>query len=277
MRSDIGFLEGYLIHTGLASVSFRSLKPREIIDLVLKAGLDGIEWAGDVHVPPGDLVNASQVRVATIEAGLRVSSYGSYYRLGARQARFDSVLETALALGAPTIRVWAGTVGSSQASPDYFQAVVDELAGISQRAARESIAVALELHDDTLTDSIESTCHLVDQANSLSGTCSSYWQAPHAQSLVERQRGLLLLGQRISNIHVFYWLQDSMGQQVRQPLSSGKKDWQSLFETLARLGGDRFALLEFVLNDDADQFLADARTLKRLLSFQKFDPSVKPI
>lgn len=98
-----------------------------------------------------------------------------------------------------------------------------------------------------------------------------------AQSLAEWQRGLLQLGQRISNIHVFCWLQDSIGQQVRQPLSSGEKDWQSLFDTLVSLGGDRFALLEFVLNDDVGQFLADARTLKRLLRFQMSNPSVKPI
>jgi hypothetical protein len=38
---------------------------------------------------------------------------------------------------------------------------------------------------------------------------------------------------------------------------------------LSALDGDRFALLEFVRNDDPDQFLADAGTLKRLLQSQE--------
>ena len=252
-----------MIHTGLVSVSFRSLKPREIIDLVAKAGLDGIEWGGDIHVPPGNLTNAQQVRQITVDAGLRISSYGSYYRLGETQSSFEPVLETALTLAAPTIRVWAGNVGSAQASSDYFSAVADELADISHRASQTGIAIALELHDGTLTDSIESTCQLVDRVNLPTTTC--YWQPPHGQSLTERLAGIRQLGQRISNIHVFHWIRDSLGQHSRQPLSSAAADWQIFFNTLSGLDGDRFALLEFVRNDDPDQFLADAGTLKRIL------------
>jgi 3-dehydroshikimate dehydratase len=263
-------VETFLIHTGLVSVSFRSLKPRDIIDLVAKAELDGIEWGGDIHVPPGNLSNARQVRQVTFEAGLRVSSYGSYYRLGEKRSSFEPVLETALALAAPTIRVWAGTKGSAQASADYFRAVTDELADISQQAAQAGIAIALELHDGTLTDSIESTRELVDRVNCPTTTC--YWQAPHGQSLTERLAGIRRLGQRISNIHVFHWIQDSAGQHSRQPLSGAVTDWQSLLNTLSRLDGDRFALLEFVLNDDPDQFLADAHTLKTLLQSQDSGP-----
>jgi sugar phosphate isomerase/epimerase len=40
-----------MIHTALASVTFRHLTFEEIIELVRKAGLDGIEWGGDIHVP----------------------------------------------------------------------------------------------------------------------------------------------------------------------------------------------------------------------------------
>jgi 3-dehydroshikimate dehydratase len=186
----------------LVSVSFRSLKPREIIDLVAKAGLDGIEWGGDIHVPPGNLTNAQQVRQLTVDAGLRISSYGSYYRLGETQLSFEPVLETGLTLAALTIRVWAANVGSAQASSDYFRTVADELVEVSRQAPQLGIAIALELHDGTLTDSIESTCQLVDRVNRPTTTC--YSQPPHGQSLTERLAGIRQLGQRISNIHVFH-------------------------------------------------------------------------
>ena len=253
----------FLIRTGLVSVSFRSLKPREIIALVAKARLDAIEWGGDIHVTPRDLANAGEVREATLEAGLSISSYGSYYRLAERQSSFEPVLETAMALGAPTIRVWAGGLGSAEARPEYFDAAADELTDISHQAGKAGLAIALELHAGTLTDSIESTCRLIDRTSHLGTTC--YWQPPHHQSLTERLAGIRRLGKRISNIHVFHWIQDSAGEHSRQPLSGAATDWRSIFDTLSQLAGDRFALLEFVRNDDPDQFLADARTLKELL------------
>jgi hypothetical protein len=59
------------------------------------------------------------VRQQTLEAGLQIAAYGSYYRLGTGQLPFQSVLETAISLGAPTIRVWAGTVGSRDADSAF--------------------------------------------------------------------------------------------------------------------------------------------------------------
>jgi len=104
-----------MIHSGLVSITFRSLSPLEIIELVLKAGLKGIEWGADVHVPHGDLKRAREVRKLTADAGLSVAACGSYYRVGVSEAQglaFENVLETAVALKAPTVRVWAGDKGS---------------------------------------------------------------------------------------------------------------------------------------------------------------------
>ncbi len=105
---------------------------------------------------------------------MRVSSYGSYYRLTERQSSFEPVLETAIVLGAPTVRVWAGALGSAHASPEYFAAAADDLVDVSRLAAKAGVAIALELHDGTLTDSIESTCRLVDGANCPTTSC--YWR-----------------------------------------------------------------------------------------------------
>ena len=49
-----------MIHTGLVSVTFRKLEPAEIVDLVKQAGLQGIEWGGDIHVPHGDIQRAKR-------------------------------------------------------------------------------------------------------------------------------------------------------------------------------------------------------------------------
>ncbi|NBB78352.1 MAG: sugar phosphate isomerase/epimerase, partial [Verrucomicrobia bacterium] len=84
-----------MLHTGLCSVTFRKHATDELIDLARKGGIEGIEWGGDVHVPPGDLENARAVGEKTAAAGLSVCSYGSYYRCDEESGSPAEVLETA--------------------------------------------------------------------------------------------------------------------------------------------------------------------------------------
>ena len=95
---------------GLCTVTFRQLSPEDIVALSAECGIVGIEWAGDVHVPAGQIDVARHVRSLTEEAGLSVVSYGSYIAPPSDDERaFATVLETAQALGAPNIRIWPGT------------------------------------------------------------------------------------------------------------------------------------------------------------------------
>lgn len=75
------------IRTGLVSISFRKVAACDLIEEVVKAGQQGIEWGGDVHVPHGDTAKAEQVARWTRDAGLESAAYGSYYRLAKRNLR----------------------------------------------------------------------------------------------------------------------------------------------------------------------------------------------
>ena len=70
-----------MIKAGICSITFRRKNPDEIVRLAEQAGLDAIEWGGDVHVPAGDTAVARRVGQITLDAGLSVSSYGSYERV----------------------------------------------------------------------------------------------------------------------------------------------------------------------------------------------------
>ena len=90
-----------MIKSGLVSITFRQLSPGDIIDLVKKAGLDGIEWGGDIHVPHGDIAKAEEVYSLTRDAGLDIPAYGSYYKVGESEQEglaFNDVLISAAAL-----------------------------------------------------------------------------------------------------------------------------------------------------------------------------------
>ena len=136
-----------MIKTGLVSVTFRKLSPEEVIELVAKAGLDGIEWGGDIHVPHGDIVKARDIAEKTKDAGLCVASYGSYYALGCEKDKnlpFEKVLESAIALEAPVIRIWAGRMASANADEAYWDMAISESRRIADMSKKEGIKIAVE-------------------------------------------------------------------------------------------------------------------------------------
>ena len=138
---------------GLVSVTFRKLPPAEVINLVREANLKAIEWGGDIHVPHGDTARARDVRQHTEDSGLVVAAYGSYYRVGISEKEglsFQSVLDTAVSLGAPLIRVWAGTKNSSDADEEHWKMIADESRLIADAAASANIVVAFEYHRRTI-------------------------------------------------------------------------------------------------------------------------------
>lgn len=244
---------------GLVSVTFRQLGVADIVSLAADCGLGAIEWGGDVHVPVGDEPAAEQARSLCAEHGLAVASYGSYYRAGSTDpAEFDAVARTAAALGAPSIRVWAGRLGSNDAGPGERTAVVDALRRAVDSAAAHDIGVALEYHRNTLTDTVESTVDLLD---SVGAGLSTYWQPFPGTSPEVARAQVDRLRDRLTTLHVFTWGADG----ARLPLADGAALWRDVLEQV----GDaptRYALLEFVAGDSPDQFRADAATLREWLS-----------
>ena len=250
-----------MLHSGLVSVSFRHLCAKDIVDLVQKAGLVGIEWGGDVHVPHGNFARAREVHRMTEAAGLRVAAYGSYYRVGARdnEIEFEAVLETAAELKAPVVRVWAGDRGSGDASGTLRQKVVAESRLIGEEAAQVGIEVAYEFHGNTLTDDADSTRQLLRAVGHKNVRC--YWQPPTGPTVEQNLAGLDKIIGWLSNVHVFTW----GPAHERFNLTEGRQAWPRYFEKIAGVQGDRFAMLEFFKNDDPEEFLADAETLKQWL------------
>jgi 3-dehydroshikimate dehydratase len=251
-----------MIRSGLVSITFRTLSVGEIIRIVAEAGLDGIEWGSDVHCPAGDVEIARDVAKQTAEAGLAVAAYGSYYRLGETEP-FEPILESAVALGAPTIRVWAGkSLSSADASDADRQRVADDLNRIAAMSAEVNIAIALEYHANTLTDTLDSALDLLAEAPGV----ACYWQPPFKSTVAENLRTIPALVPRLSNIHVFHWIDDGTDTIDRRPLAEGLADWAAYVDAIAGIPGDRWAMLEFVRDDALESFIPDAAALRNLLA-----------
>ncbi len=258
-----------MIKTGLCSISFRDLTPEALVKLVSQAGLDSIEWASNVHVPFGDAKFAESIRKLTEDAGLSVSSYGSYYKVVDEKGKpdsFEPVLESALALGTDTIRVWAGHQPSDCLSDADRAVIVDNLRLACEAAQKHGIRLGLEFHANTLSDSNGATLDLLNEVDHPS--LYTYWQ-PIYWLTDPRYRldGLRQLAKRVLNYHVFQWAfrpgQGTWGESTDcRPLKEGEKEWLKYFEVQLDESIQHYALMEFVRNNDPDQFLQDAQTLK---------------
>ncbi len=251
-----------MIHPGLVSITFRKLTPRQVVEAAAAAGLAGIEWGGDIHVPHGDLTRAAEVRRLTADAGLTVPSYGSYYHAGASEdagLAFARVLDTARELGAPVIRVWAGNKGSAQADAAYRARVTDDCCRIAALAAEAGIVVASEYHGNTLTDTDPSTAAFLTAVGHTN--FRTYWQPRVGSTVSDDLAGLQQALPYLAHLHVFHWQPDH----TRRPLAEGAARWLPYLELAATAPGDRFAMLEFVANDDPAVLAAEAATLRRWL------------
>lgn len=251
------------IRSGLVSISFRKISASDLIEEVVKAGQQGIEWGGDVHVPHGDTIKAERVASWTRDAGLEVAAYGSYYRLADEASpEIEAVLDAAEALGAPVIRVWAGKQASADADTAYRNAVKVDARQICARAAKRNLRIALEYHGNTLTDSMDSADDLL--ADLPLDNLDTLWQPPNGQPEEVCEESLNRILPRISNVHVFHWGKKEGTE--RYPLAEGRGRWSTYFELLQAEPKARWALLEYVKDDTLAQYHADAATLHDLLN-----------
>lgn len=248
------------LKTGLLSITFRKLPREEIVRIAAEAGLDAIEWGGDIHVPHGDLDAAAAAARLTRDAGLKVRAYGSYYRLGVegQEFAFEDALRTAVRLGAPAIRVWAGNKGSEEADEEMRARITEDARRSAELAEKEGVVVVLEYHGNTLTDTCDSTLRLLREADH--SNLRTLWQPPVGSVLEENVEDMQRISPWLEYVHTFHW-----NVRERLPLAEGVREWRAYLEILRELPGERHAMLEFVRNDDPAQALEDAKTLLQLV------------
>ncbi|CAN7636771.1 sugar phosphate isomerase/epimerase family protein [Pararhizobium sp. LjRoot238] len=250
----------------LCTVTFRSLPPAQIVRLATEANLAAIEWAGDVHVIPGDDEAALAIGGLSRAAGL-ATSFGSYVSpptddIGA----FAKALDTTVRLDASNIRIWPGTRWRDSA--DYSEAerravavLIREMAAEAERAG---VTISLEYHPQSLTDTTGSAERLIEAI----GHDNVYlcWQPRPGLPIEEALAEIARIGQHVSHVHVFAWDRE----RNRYPLETASSYWRSVLAAVpaSRWKGRRFAMLEFVPEDEQAAFFEDAATLHRILDAQ---------
>ncbi len=225
----------------------------------MQARLEGIEWGADVHVPGGNLAAAAEVGTRSRDAGLAVVSYGTYYGMSADTPGIDTVLDTAEALGAPMVHVWTEFGVGPDAPAKDRDRVHDRTSAFAGRAANRGLAVALEFHPWCLTHTAQSTVALLQEIDA--PNLFSHWQPDPALSALQALTELETVLPWLAHVHTFSW--GAGGITERYDLATGEPLW---LPALHLADGNRYALLEYVRDDDPAQLVRDAATLREWLT-----------
>lgn len=254
------------IAPGLCSITFRSLSPDDVLRVALAAGVDGIEWGADAHVPPGGGPAVAALGARCRDAGVDVVSYGSYLGMAPPAdddaASVDAVLESALALGAPMVRIWTefGVTPASTAADR--RRVTERTAELVDRIAARDLLAALEFHPGTLTEHATSANQLLDAL--ARPALRTHWQPDPALAVDAALAELALVMPRLAHLHTFCW--GAQGIDDRRPLAEGAPLWPPALALAqqdgAALPGRRFALCEYVRDDEPEQLVADVQVLR---------------
>lgn len=243
---------------GLVSISFRGHSPEELINAVKAAGLECIEWGSDVHAPCGDEENLRKIAAMQEAAGISCCSYGTYFKLGKdRPGTLLSYIRGAKCLGTDILRLWCGTKGSAQYTPEEMEALYRDCREAAKLAEENGVTLCMECHNNTVTDRKESALALMKAVDSKA--FRMYWQPNQKYSAEENLACASLLAPFVYHIHVFNWNDD--GVLHRYPLAEGVDVWKRYME---KLPGEHALLLEFMPDDRLESLPAEAEALKMI-------------
>lgn len=258
--------------TGLVSISFRKKTITELIKATKEAGLEYIEWGGDVHVPMGKTRHAKAVRRQMHGYGLKSGSYGSYFGFMYHcdedyPLPFKKVLKTAKRLSAKTVRVWLGwpNCGCKKGCDQYickngYDRAVKIARELCDKAKAEGLTLSIECHFKTLTDDYHDTLKFIEDVGR--DNLRLYWQPNHAKSFEYNKEALKALLPYITNVHIFNW--DTEGK--KYPLSEGVAQWREYLSILNDENAeDRICFLEFMPDGELDSLKTEAKTLNELI------------
>lgn len=247
------------LNAGLVSISFRRHSAGEILAAASEAGLSFIEWGSDVHAPHEKIASVAE---ATEAAGLSVSSYGTYFRLGDEPVEaLERYLEDAVRLGAGIVRIWAGHTGYDAFSPEMRTALLKDCAAAARMAEKAGVTLCFECHPNTYTDCLEGALKLMEAA--ASANVGMYWQPNQYHDEEWNIAYAKGVSRYVKAVHVFNWSLSSGGDLEKRTLSEAENTW---LRYLRELPAEAVKLLEFMPDDSIGSLYTEAAALKIILS-----------
>lgn len=187
---------------GFTSNSFRQIKSLEkIVEIAVASGVDCIEWSGDIHVKNAD--DAKNAKALCDSAGIGICSYGSYYRVGSKNAaEWQSVCETASALGAASVRVWLGNADSEKTDGEAYKNLLEDAKAICAVAKNYGLLVCPECHGNTYNNNTDAFLKIREDIGC--DNFKTYFQSRYRRKEYDLDRIERTIA-HIENVHVSFF------------------------------------------------------------------------
>lgn len=239
---------------GLCSVTFRKLSAAKVVEIAKKAGVSYIEWGGDIHVTNKE--EARIVKSICDNEGIKICSYGSYYRVGCGDKnKWEEICRIAKTMNAASVRVWLGEKGSGETTQADYNRIFDDLKSICSVAKKYKLTVCPECHDNTYNDNTDAFLKIKNELkadNFKTYFQSRYFRFDYDIDRIERTFA------SIENVHVSY--RDLVKEQRFR-----KKDkyyLEKLLKKLLEMNFDGVILVEFTKGSKEKSFYKDIKKLR---------------
>ena len=241
---------------GLCSVTFRKKSVCEVVDIAKKAGVEYIEWGGDVHVRSLD--DAREAKKLCDTAGIKISSYGSYINSAAYdESRWMDTCRIAREMGADSIRIWLGKKNSQITSEAEYKLILESTKKMCDIAAEYGLWVCPECHDNTYNNDTDAFLRFTGDLQK--DNFKTYFQSRYFRMAYDLDR-IDRTYDYIKDVHVSY--RDLKREQLFR-----KKDKSYLDTLLKKLREKKFSgivMVEFVCRNSEKEFLKD---IEKLISY----------
>lgn len=222
---------------GFTSTSFRQIKSIEkIVKIASESGADCIEWGGDIHIK--DIPTAKRAKKLCDDAGIEISSYGSYYRVGSKNAdEWRKICEIASAMGARSIRVWLGSCDSEKTDDKTYKNLVEDAKSICSVAKEYNLIVSPECHDNTFNNNTDAFLKI--HKDTECENFKTYFQSRYKRLEYDLDR-IERTVTYIESVHISY------SEQTREQVPKFRPDYiNSLLDKIISSGFDGNLLVEY--------------------------------
>lgn len=241
---------------GLVSVSFREHSVEEIIAAAKAAHLSCIEWGSDVHAPCDEPETLSKIARLCKEAGLLISSYGTYFRIGKDLiSDLQKYVNAAKILGTDILRVWCGTKDYPEYTEEEFSDFVETCKEAARIAESHGVTLCMECHRKSVTESIDGALQLMKAVHS--EHFKMYWQPNQYRTVEENLDYATRISAYVTHIHVFNWY-----EKEKYPLSEAIDAWKKY---LSAFSGEHTLLLEFMPDGRMESLPREAEALFEII------------
>ena len=229
---------------GLCTIAFQEKPLEEVIDIAADYGFDGIEvWGKPPHMPTEyDETHVKNIRDMAQRKGLAISAFGSYVDplMHLHQQYFEEAFIIARTLGTHLIRIWSGGGPSKSIAPADKRLILFRMVSLAQWANFRSIKMGLEMHNNHLTDNVDSILEIIESINQPS--LKTYYQPLSRFDADEPHTAAQRLAPHVVNVHAQNF--DENGKACA--IADGVVDYNRVVESLKSVDYDGYLHVEFV-------------------------------